>query len=154
MFIIPLTVFESFFPVPTPSELPVAFVQAISDIRNDIRFVSDVIVDSSVPELRSNQSDREVHQAIFKAEMISLYDAANLSNPNVVKCMVLDRFFSKDQVKASHIIAADSATSMTLVGLSYWDRYNARNGLLLYAPIDLAFENLDVVSIIDHFYKL
>ena len=149
-----MTVFESFFPVTTISELPVAFAQAFSDIINDIRFLNDVIVDSSVPELRSNESDREVHQVTFKAEMISLYDAADLNNPDVVKCMVLNRFFSKEQVKASHIISADSPTAMTLAGLSYWDRYNARNGLLLYEPIDLAFKNLDVVnSIVDHSHK-
>lgn len=115
------------------------------------------MVDSSVPELKSNQSDHAIHQENFKSAVIKLYDAANSTNPNEIKCLILDKFFSKDMVKASHIIAVDKTISMALVGMSYWDRYNARNGLLLYAPIGLAFENLDVVSnlllVINHNYR-
>lgn len=123
-------------------------------IREELKPVTDIIVDLAVPEAQSTTSQRNHHQQKFKNELINYYQCGDPANMNKIKCMILNQFLNKSDVIASHIIPLEKASTLVLTGHSRTEKWSPRNGLLLYKPIDQAFENLQIVRILLRLYFL
>lgn len=109
-----------------------------------------MICDSfAMPKAISNTSDRNFHQEIFKDEMLTYYDCRHPTDINMAKCLVLNRFFPKNKVIAAHIVSLEEQDKILFVGLKPSDIWNKRNGLLLWEPIEKAFNSLDLAIIWD-----
>jgi hypothetical protein len=81
----------------------------------------------------------------FKQRLILFYQCQHSTNPNLVKCMMLNDFLNKKRVKASHIYKVSTLgiglDDFNLVQPNLW---NERNGLLLYTTIEDAFDRKEV----------
>jgi hypothetical protein len=84
---------------------------------------------------------RAHHQDIFKEKLIERYKCSHVSNPSVIKCMVLGYFFSKDEVEAGHIISLKQQDSLPAVGLDMKDVWNERNGILWFKAIEKMYSS-------------
>ena len=91
----------------------------------------------------SAKSDRERHHYDFKNALRTRYQCTDSSRPNVTKCMVLNFFFSTNDVIASHIVGLDDRRVCFSIGIE--DVWNPRNGLLLHRAIDKKFEAMELV---------
>lgn len=92
----------------------------------------------------STTSDRDKHKDIFKRSLSLRYQCHDPANANVTKCMILNHFFSTEQVTASHIVGLYERQICATLGFT--DVWDPRNGILLFHEIDKCFENMEVVS--------
>jgi len=89
-------------------------------------------------------------QTEFKNNLISFYQRAHPSDPNQLKCMVVDAFFPRHLVRASHIWKFETeGEGLTEFGLHPSDLSNPRNGFLLCDEIEKAFDVKRVCFLID-----
>lgn len=107
----------------------------------------------NAPDRVSGKSDREAHQEEFKKQLLQFYQCSDPINPNVAKCMVLNKYFSKSQITGSHIIRLEKRQQFLLMGLSRAEVWNVKNGLLLYKPIEEKFDSQDLVILFDYFFS-
>jgi hypothetical protein len=93
-------------------------------------------------------------QTDFKESLINFYNCSDPSDPNILKCMVLDRFFSRNKVRASHIwkfsTGGEGLKDFNLLPL---DLNSPRNGLLFCESIEECFDVKDVCFLIDRIHS-
>eukprot|EP01033_Poteriospumella_lacustris_P002927 gene2927-2137_t len=89
-------------------------------------------------------------QTGFKNSLVSFYQRAHPSDPNQLKCMVVDSFFPRQLVRASHIWKFETeGDGLTEFGLHPSDLSNPRNGFLLCEDIEKAFDVKRVCFLVD-----
>lgn len=99
----------------------------------------------------SNRSREE--SSDFKTRLVAFYDCAHSSDDNLVKCLVLNQYFPKHTVIASHIWKhATEGEGLTDFNLKCADVSNVRNGLLMCKPIEQAFDVKGVCFLIDRLH--
>jgi len=82
----------------------------------------------------------QIEQLEFKDKLISHYECG-YPNQNTIKCMVLNKYFNRNVVRASHIWRyCTQGVGLNEFGLRYSDLNSYRNGLLLYTSIEQAFD--------------
>jgi hypothetical protein len=93
----------------------------------------------------------QIEQAEFKDQLIIKYECG-YPNQNTIKCMVLNAFFRRDAVRASHIWKYSThGTGLTEFGLRYGDLNSYRNGLLMYTSIEQAFDRKELCFVYNPF---
>ena len=86
----------------------------------------------------------------FKNNLITFYDCAHPTDPNQIKCMVLNQYFPKSTVIASHIWKfCTEGDGLTEFKLEPADLNSNRNGLLLCDAIEKAFDVKGLCFLID-----
>ena len=118
--------------------------------------LSNIIIQLTKPHApSSNKSEREFHQQNMKNEVIERYQLANPSDPSQIKCMVMDRYFRRDEVHCSHIIGLRLRHSLAVVvGLKDEDIWSPLNGLGLFKEIEKVYHDLEAVSHINSFHTI
>jgi hypothetical protein len=100
------------------------------------------------PKRTSTTSEREYHAVAFKNSLISRYECSHPSNSSLTKCMILNHYFSTNEVVAAHILGLTNSFSFAAVGLNYeTDVWSDRNGVLVYKDIEKKYESQDIVSL-------
>lgn len=80
-------------------------------------------------------------QASFKDDLVRFYDRADPSTRENLFCMVLDRSYPRNQVRAAHIWKrCTNGIGLDAFGLSSENLEDPRNGLLLAEAIEEAFD--------------
>ncbi|CAF3060845.1 unnamed protein product [Rotaria sp. Silwood2] len=100
--------------------------------------------DTSSTRTKEEQDD-------FKSKLITYY---NCGSPKMrtIKCMILNKYFDRNFVRASHIWkAATKGVGLTAFKLNESDVNNERNGLLLYESIEKAFDYKKLCFLYDPF---
>ena len=93
----------------------------------------------------------QIEQAEFKDQLIIKYECG-YPNQNTIKCMVLNAFFHREVVRASHIWKYSThGAGLTEFGLRYNDLNSYRNGLLMYTSIEQAFDRKELCFLYDPF---
>ncbi|CAM4776998.1 unnamed protein product [Rotaria magnacalcarata] len=93
----------------------------------------------------------QIEQAEFKDQLIVKYECGH-PNQHTIKCMVLNAYFNRDVVRASHIWKyCTQGIGLTEFGLRYNDLNCYRNGLLMYTSIEQAFDRKELCFIYDPF---
>lgn len=93
----------------------------------------------------------QIEQTEFKNKLIIKYECGYL-NQHTIKCMVLNTYFYRGVVRASHIWKyCTNGTGLSEFGLRYSDLHSYRNGLLLYTTIEQAFDRKELCIIYDPF---
>jgi len=86
----------------------------------------------------------------FKNNLITFYDCAHPTDLRQIKCMVLNQFFRKNTVIASHIWKfCTEGEGLTDFNLEPADLNSNRNGLLMSKAIEEAFDVKGVCFLID-----
>ena len=89
-------------------------------------------------------------QEAFKDALVAFYQRQHPSNPKLLKCMVLDGFFPKQLVIASHIWKhCTHGEGLDEFGLREDDLSNPRNGFLLCKEIEQAFDTKRLCFLVD-----
>lgn len=111
-----------------------------------LRLIVDI--NSAIPEPTASQ--QQINQKEFKQTLISRYPVCcDPYHPTYLKCMVLGYFLPDKNVTATHIIGLTNHHCYPLLEMNYAnDRYDERNGLLLYSDIASKYENQQIVSFI------
>jgi len=112
--------------------------------------ISHITIETNRPQPSSTKTDRLHHQSKMKRDACILYNRTEPSKPNMIKCMVLNEYFSSKDICLSHIVGLRSQHILPIIGLSRADLWNPRNGLLLWREIEDYFEQLEVVSVFIH----
>jgi hypothetical protein len=95
-----------------------------------------------------------VEQNDFKESLISYYQCAHSTDSKVVKCMVLNSFFPRHLVKASHIWKyCTEGEGLKEFGLQPSDLNNPRNGILMCEAIEEAFDVKQLCFLIDRIHS-
>jgi len=82
-----------------------------------------------------------VEQQDFKNSLVSYYKCSHPNNANLLKCMVLNRFYDRPMVIASHIWKyCTHGDGLPEFGLHERDINSNRNGMLLCKDIEKAFD--------------
>lgn len=97
----------------------------------------------------STASDRYHHQTEFKDQLIRDYQAQSTTTTDYIKCMILNTYFRRDKVIASHIVGLKDENILPLFGYHSSFKWNRQNGLLLSTNIDKAYENMEITFLID-----
>ena len=91
---------------------------------------------------------REHNQTDFKRKLIIRYQCSHNTNVNITKCMLLNHYFSTEQVVAAHIIGLKSLGALQLLGLNpVDDKYSDKNGILIHKAIEALYGSQEVVCI-------
>lgn len=133
-------------------------LQKITHIEYHLNKIDDIEYDlkklriSKIKELDIWPGNRtQIEQAEFKDQLIIKYECG-AANQNTIKCMVLNAFFRRDAVRASHIWKySTNGIGLTEFGLHYSDLNNYRNGLLMYTTIEQAFDRKELCFVYDPF---
>ena len=89
-------------------------------------------------------------QIQFKNSLISYYQCAHPTNDSLVKCMVLNEFFPRATVIASHIWKfCTEGEGLREFNLEPSDLSSPRNGLLMCESIERAFDEKRLCFLID-----
>ena len=99
------------------------------------------------PKRTSTKSERKFNEAELKKSLSTRYNCTNPNNPTLLKCMVLNHFFSADTVIAAHIIALESRATLSALSLSQRDLWSERNGILIYKDIEEKLGAQHIISI-------
>ena len=92
----------------------------------------------------------KVEQSDFKEALVTYYERNHPSEQNFLKCMVMNRFFSRETVIASHIWKySTNGRGLEEFGLPESSVSEARNGLLLCKNIEQAFDTKRLCFLID-----
>jgi hypothetical protein len=90
-------------------------------------------------------------QEEFKNNLIVYYQCGQ-TNTKKIKCMVLNTFFDRNLVRASHIWKSSTkGIGLRKFKLKESDINNTRNGLLMYKSIEKAFDNKKLCFLYDPF---
>jgi hypothetical protein len=96
----------------------------------------------------SKRTREELKQ--FKNSLISFYQCAHPTDSSLVKCMVLNKFFPRTTVIASHIWKfCTEGEGLRELHLEPSDLNSPRNGLLICASIEQAFDEKRLCFLID-----
>lgn len=88
----------------------------------------------------------------FKAKLITYYKSVDPTNPQAIKCMILNQYLPKNIVIGSHIYKASTyGSGLEDFGLKATDLYSERNGLLLYESIEKVFDVKEVCFLYNAF---
>lgn len=92
-----------------------------------------------------NSSARtQSEQATFKESLISVYDRG-CQNSGCLRCMVLDVELPRGRVIAAHLWKRSThGDGLEYLALKKTDVHSTRNGLLLYDPIEKAFDRKEL----------
>jgi len=84
----------------------------------------------------------------FKSNLIGFYDRGDGKDDKTLKCMVVNKFFPREQVIAGHLWKrATEGQALDEFGLESDDVDSSRNGLLLMADLEKAFDRKDLCFI-------
>jgi hypothetical protein len=108
--------------------------------------LSKVVIANSMPTASSTKSQREHHQAQIKSQMRVHYGCVHENNPYMTKCLVLNAFFSTEQVTFAHLVGVTEKNHLHMLGMNSTDLWNPRNGLLVHRDIEHEFTKNNVVS--------
>ena len=87
----------------------------------------------------------------FKNKLIVYYQCGQ-TNTKEIKCMILNKYFDRQLVRASHIWKASTkGIGLTKFKLKESNLNDARNGLLMYQSIDKAFDRKKLCFLYDPF---
>jgi hypothetical protein len=100
----------------------------------------------AAPKPTSTKSDRLEHQVAFKKSLIDRFECYHPKNRNVTKCMVLNHFFSTEDVIAAHLIGLTNLDSLLPLNLNRADVWSERNGVLVHREIEKKYESQEIVS--------
>ena len=101
----------------------------------------------------SSQHTRD-EQSDFKNKLIHYYNRAHPTASKQVKCMVVDAFFPRHLVRASHIWKfCTEGEGLSEFGLQPSDLSSPRNGLLMCEEIEEAFDVKRVCFLIDRLHS-
>jgi hypothetical protein len=120
-------------------------VNGMNEIQNK---VIHIISNIASPKPHSTSTERALHLVDFKNRLAREYERFVDSNPNVIKCMVLDHPFSADQVVAGHLISINQIavwSALNLTAEMVWDR---RNGILHHNDIEKKYSSMEVVRMV------
>lgn len=86
----------------------------------------------------------------FKDDVIALYQCGSPSLPNLVKCTVINQYFPRNEVRASHIVKRETqGDTMHLYDLEKSKIDDPRNGIPMLEPIELAFDRKQICILYD-----
>ncbi len=89
-------------------------------------------------------------QAEFKERLIKFYNCAHPIDKGVLRCMVMNKYFPREKVIASHIWKYSTrGTGLEEFGLKESDITSERNGVLICENIEDAFDSKRVCFLID-----
>lgn len=109
--------------------------------------IEKVVVASCQPRAHSTTSMRQQHQQVFRSELIERYKCQDRKRPQLLKCMVLNRYLPRKNVSAGHILHLEQPECFAPIGLNYaTDKFNSRNGVLWHEDIERCYGNQEVVS--------
>ena len=92
----------------------------------------------------------KIEQSAFKDSLIKYYLCQHETNEMLVKCMVLNEFFPRQLVVASHIWKhCTQGEGLEEFGLKESDVNSSRNGILLCQEIEKAFDEKKLCFLID-----
>jgi hypothetical protein len=115
-------------------------------VSRQLKAITNVLVLQNRPHAPSGKTECNYHQTTMKDSIVQLYKLAHPSSrSNLVKCMVLNKYFPPSDICCSHIIGLRLQNSLPVLGLHDDDLWNPRNGLGLHVDIEKKFENLEVV---------
>jgi hypothetical protein len=127
----------------------------------DVKFLRNIMVPLAKEVVRSQQNRLDVwtqskvtrvENPEFKRKLIKFYECG--ARHGRVKCMVLNEGLPSDLVIGAHIYKSSTlGNGLEEFGLKRTDVYSERNGLLLYATIEQAFDNKDVCFLYNSFRK-
>lgn len=120
--------------------------------RRIIKYVAKEVIISHRARMDKWTSSKRTkqEQTEFKNSLVSFYQRAHPSDPNQLKCMVVDAFFPRHLVRASHIWKFETeGDGLTEFGLYPSDLSNPRNGFLLCEDIEKAFDVKRVCFLVD-----
>ena len=109
--------------------------------------INKILMELIAPKRKSTKSERKFNEVEFKKSLITRYNCTNPNNPTLLKCMVLNHYFSADTVIAAHVIGLESRVTLSALNLSQRDLWSERNGLLIYKDIEEKLGAQDIVSI-------
>ncbi len=99
----------------------------------------------------SSSSRTKDEQIDFKNNLIIYYNCGG-TNTKQIKCMILNKFFDRTLVRATHIWkAATKGVGLPEFGLKESDINNERNGLILHESIEKAFDHKQLCFIYNPF---
>jgi hypothetical protein len=109
-----------------------------------MKAMNSLIVKTFQPVPVLSGDELQAAETMFKERLIGRYSR---QNGEFVKCMILDQFFPEKDISATHIIGLKNPQSFMLVGLNYAnDRYDERNGLLVFSDIARKYRQHFIVS--------
>lgn len=90
----------------------------------------------------------------FKTTLMNYYCRAHPSDPQLLKCMILDTFFPRQQVIAGHIWKSETrGEGLEEFRLTVGDLENPRNGILMCEGFEKAFDVKRVCLLIDRIHS-
>jgi hypothetical protein len=125
-------------------------LEPIQTVSQGLKLISKEVVTQKRKRLdcwtASKRSKDE--QAGFKNELIDYYERGDSKHNDELYCMVLNRQYPREKVRASHIWKfATHGEGLDEFGLKSADVRSPRNGLLLSEALEAAFDNRDVCFI-------
>jgi hypothetical protein len=100
------------------------------------------MMETTRPRAPSNKSEKSYHQQEMKQQARQLYRRNHPTDPNKIKCMILDEYFDSKDVTLSHIVAVGNKQLLSVLNYEPRDIWNPRNGLLVWREFEPLFENL------------
>ena len=92
-------------------------------------------------DIWTSSARTKIEGTAFKDSLIAFYGCAHPTDTDLVKCMVLDAFFPRHLVRASHIWKhCTEGEGLKEFGLEPRDLSNPRNGILMCNGIEQAFD--------------
>jgi len=89
-------------------------------------------------------------QEVFKGVLITYYQRQHPTDDKLLRCMILDHFFPKQLVIASHIWKhCTHGEGLDEFGLREDDLSNPRNGILMCRDIEQAFDTKRLCFLVD-----
>jgi hypothetical protein len=95
----------------------------------------------------SNDSDRELHEVTFKANLIEKYKR-HAGVQTHLRCMVLDAPIAKERIKAAHLVSLQQESAFSVVGCDLDDKWDPCNGLLLFESIEKAYNSQELTFLL------
>ncbi|UJR28399.1 hypothetical protein I4U23_009640 [Adineta vaga] len=96
----------------------------------------------------TSSTRKKEEQNDFKDKLILYYQCGS-SNMKKIKCMILNKYFDRNRVRASHIWKSSTkGVGLTKFHLQECDVDNEQNGLLLYDSIEKAFDYKKIMLLI------
>ncbi|CAF3498219.1 unnamed protein product [Rotaria socialis] len=126
-------------------------VKCVSEKLNYLLKQNNVRLKENLDCWESSSSRTKDEQDDFKNKLI-IYYKCGAQNMKQIKCMVLNKWFDRCIVRASHIWkAATKGVGLNEFQLHESDIHNERNGLLLYESIEKAFDSKKLCFIYNPF---
>jgi hypothetical protein len=119
--------------------------KGLQSVAKNQNMIIRVVLAQSRPKASSTHSQRIIHQSAMKEAMREKYLCKHPTNENLTKCLVLNTYFSTNEIANGHIVGIEEKNNLELLGLHKDDLFNYRNGLLIHRVIEDAFTKNEVV---------